>query len=138
MDVMSPADSTKPGRIIGIGGIFFTSPDKNALTNWYREHLGINSSPQAGAHFPWRSHENPDQEHLTVWSAFPADTKYFDPAKQQFMINYIVEGLEALLAKLQSEGVRVDPKRDDSEYGRFAWIYDADGRKIELWEPPAS
>lgn len=87
--------------------------------------------------FQWRSHEDPDQEHLTVLSVFPNNTKYFDPAKQQFMINYIVDDLEALLTKLQAEGVKIDPKREDHEYGRFAWIYDADGHKIELWQPPA-
>jgi predicted enzyme related to lactoylglutathione lyase len=132
---MSPANTKNVGRVIGIGGIFLTSPDKNALMNWYRDQLGIESAPGMGTHFRWRSHDNPEREHLTVWSAFPADTTYFDPAKQQFMINYIVDDLDALLAKLQAEGVKIDPKREDHDYGRFAWIYDPEGRKIELWQP---
>lgn len=98
----------------------------------------MDGSPEMGTHFRWRSHENPAQEHLTVWSVFRDNTNYFDPAKQQFMINYIVDDLEALLAKLQTQGARIDPKREDHDYGRFAWIYDADGRKIELWQPPAA
>jgi predicted enzyme related to lactoylglutathione lyase len=134
MHAMSPANFNSTGRILGIGGIFFTSPDKNALANWYRDHLGIDASSETGMLFQWRSHEKPAQEHLTVWSVFPDDTNYFDPAKQQFMINYIVDDLDALLAKLQAEGVKIDPKREDHDYGRFAWIYDADGRKIELWQ----
>jgi predicted enzyme related to lactoylglutathione lyase len=133
---MSPANSNNRGRVLGIGGVFFTSPDKDGLTNWYRNHLGIDSSPETGALFQWRSHDDPAQEHLTVWSVFPAHTNYFDPAKQQFMINYIVDDLDALLAKLETKGVQIDPKRENHDYGRFAWIYDSDGRKIELWQPP--
>jgi catechol 2,3-dioxygenase-like lactoylglutathione lyase family enzyme len=132
---MSSETSDRRGRVLGIGGIFFKSRDKQTLENWYRDHLGIGSSPEQGAHLRWRSHEDPAQEHLTVWSVFPDDTNYFDPGQQAFMINYIVDDLDALLTKLQADGVKIDPKREDYDYGRFAWIFDADGNKIELWQP---
>ena len=120
------------GRIVGIGGIFFKSKDAGQLRNWYRDKLGVDSGAH-GKMFPWREAEAPNAEHVTVWSIFPGESKYYDAP---FMINYIVEDLDALVERLQSEGVSIDPKRDDSEYGKFAWIYDADGNKIELWEPP--
>lgn len=133
---MSSLISTSRGRVLGIGGIFFKSRDKQVLENWYRDHLGIDSSPErGGAHLQWRSHEDPAKEYLTVWSVFPETTNYFDPSQQTFMINYIVDDLDALLTKLQAEGVKIDPKREDHDYGRFAWIFDADGNKIELWQP---
>jgi GNAT superfamily N-acetyltransferase len=106
-----------PGRIVGIGGIFFKSQNHKALRAWYEAKLGI----QEGAIF-----------NKTVWSIFPADSDYFS---QDSMINYIVDDLDAFLAKCQANGVRIDPKREDCDYGRFAWIYDDDGNKIELWQP---
>ena len=102
------------------------------LRNWYRDKLGIDSGPD-GKMFHWRASEAPSAEHLTVWSIFPGDSKYYDAP---FMINYIVEDLDALLERLQAEGVSIDPKRENFDYGRFAWIYDSDGNKVELWEPP--
>ena len=123
------------GKVIGIGGVFLKSPDQKRLGTWYAENLGI-AQDSNGAMFKWRSAENPAQEHLTVWSVFPSSSNYFDPSAASFMINYIVDDLDALLAKLNTSGVRIDPKREDYDYGRFAWIYDPDGNKIELWEPP--
>lgn len=120
------------GRVLGIGGIFFKSKDAGPLRNWYRDKLGFSTGPE-GNMFPWRAAEAPHAEHVTVWSVFPGDSKYYDAP---FMINYIVEDLDALLDRLKADGVKIDPKRDDTDYGRFAWIYDADGNKIELWEPP--
>ena len=73
---------------------------------------------------------------MTVWSVFKDDTKYFDPSRAPFMINYRVDDLDALLETLRAEGVQIDPKREDFEYGRFAWIMDPEGNRIELWEPP--
>jgi catechol 2,3-dioxygenase-like lactoylglutathione lyase family enzyme len=124
------------GRILGIGGIFFKSKDKDAtaLRNWYRDKLGVDNG-QHGAMFNWRDTDPPNAERTTVWSIFPGESKYY---AAPFMINYIVEDLDALLERLQADGVSIDPKRDDTDYGRFAWVYDADGNKIELWEPPAS
>jgi predicted enzyme related to lactoylglutathione lyase len=88
--------------------------------------------------FHWRAADDPAREHMTVWSVFPGNTTYFDPGSAPFMINYIVDDLDAMLAKLQKSGVRIDPKREDYDYGRFGWAYDADGNKIELWEPPSN
>jgi len=83
---------------------------------------------------PWREHDDPQKEHVTVWTVFSASTDYF-PATQPFMFNYIVDDLDALLDRLKLEGVKIDAKRMDESYGRFAWIYDSDGNKIELWQP---
>jgi catechol 2,3-dioxygenase-like lactoylglutathione lyase family enzyme len=125
------------GRIIGIGGVFLKSAGHDQLSSWYRDKLGL---PQQSDEvmFKWRSHETPEIEHLTVWSVFPAESPYFNPSKATFMINYIVDDLDAILARLRSDGVEIDPKREDYDYGRFAWIFDPDGNKIELWEPPVS
>ncbi len=124
-------------RVTGIGGIFFKSQNPDSLREWYREHLGIESDGGNGASFPWREADKPDQEGMTIWSAFPHDTRYFDPSSAPFMINYRVADLDWLLAQLRAEGVTIDPKIDESEYGRFAWIMDPEGNRIELWEPPA-
>ena len=122
------------GKVIGIGGVFLKSADKARLNAWYAGNLGI---PQGeyGATFEWLSREEPPKERVTAWNIFPGDSKYFDPSPAPFMINYIVDDLDALLAKLSANGVRIDPKREDADYGRFAWVYDPDGNKIELWEP---
>ncbi len=128
-------DTETPGRIIGIGGVFFKSPDQARLNNWYADKLGIRAG-EYGTDFKWRAHDNPAVEHMTIWSIFKQDSNYFDPSAAPFMINYIVDDLDAFLAKLSASGVEIDPKRDDHKYGRFAWICDADGNKIELWEPP--
>ena len=83
---------------------------------------------------PWREQGDPQKEHFTVWTLFPASTDYF-PATQSFMINYIVDDLDALLDRLKQDGVKIDSKQMNESYGRFAWIYDSDGNKIELWQP---
>ncbi|HVS82246.1 MAG TPA: VOC family protein [Pyrinomonadaceae bacterium] len=124
-------------RVTGIGGIFFKSSDPKKLREWYRDHLGIESEGESGASFHWREAEAPNQEGFTVWSAFPDTTKYFDPSAAPFMINYRVANLDWLLGQLHDEGVDVDPRIEEYEYGRFAWIMDPEGNRIELWEPPA-
>jgi catechol 2,3-dioxygenase-like lactoylglutathione lyase family enzyme len=121
------------GRIIGVGGIFFKSVNQQQTREWYGRHLGIADTGH-GAMLPWREHESPNNEHVTVWTVFPGNTTYFEPG-QSFMVNYIVDDLDTLLDRLQKEGVRIDPKRQAADYGRFAWIYDSDGNKIELWQP---
>lgn len=123
-----------PGRILGIGGIFFKSHDHEGLRYWYQNKLGILSGDFGGV-FKWRSHDDPTCERCTVWSIFPSSTAYFNPSESTFMVNYIVDDLDAFLAKCVSRGVRVDTHREDYDYGRFAWIYDPDGNKIELWQP---
>ena len=122
------------GRVIGIGGIFLKSPNHDQLRSWYQDNLGMRNE-HGYTPFLWRSHESPEEEHQTIWSVFAAESTYFDPSHAPFMINYIVDDLDAILAKLETRGVRIDPKREEHEYGRFGWIFDPDGNKIELWEP---
>ena len=129
----APVKTEQPGRILGIGGVFFKSANRDQTREWYSKHLGL-TDKGSGAMLPWREHDDPQKEHLTVWTVFPASTDYF-PATQQFMINYIVDDLDALLDRLKQEGVKIDAKRMNESYGRFAWIYDLDGNKIELWQP---
>lgn len=121
-------------RVTGIGGIFFKSKDPQASKDWYRQHLGIEAG-QYGAVFKWLQQDNPTKEGNTAWNAFPASTEYFDPSDQEFMINYRVENLEALLPLLIAEGVTVIGEMESFDYGKFAWILDPEGQKIELWEP---
>jgi predicted enzyme related to lactoylglutathione lyase len=124
-------------RVTGIGGVFFKSPDPERLFAWYEKHLGLKRDPGSGGAsvmFRWR--DDQEGEGMTVWSIFPEDTTYFQPSQASFMFNYRVADMDALLAVLQEEGVEIDPKREDAPYGRFAWIVDPDGNRIELWEPP--
>ncbi len=130
-----PPVKTEPrGRILGIGGVFFKSANRDQTREWYSKHLGL-ADKGSGAMLPWREHDDPQKEHVTVWSVFPDSTKYFDPGHASFMVNYIVDDMAALLDRLKQEGVKIDDKRMDESYGRFAWIYDSDGNKIELWQP---
>lgn len=116
------------GRVTGIGGIFFKSKNAEALRSWYEEHLGIENKKH-GTKF---SAADP----FTVWSIFPESSTYFgEGSLQSFMLNYVVDDLDAVLERLAKADVKIDPKREDASYGRFAWIYDPDGNKIELWQP---
>jgi catechol 2,3-dioxygenase-like lactoylglutathione lyase family enzyme len=127
---------SQQGRIIGIGGIFFKSANQQQLKEWYAKNLGL--ADNLGGHgvmLSWREKDNPEKEQMTVWSIFPDSTKKFEPSSASFMMNYIVDDIDALLDRLAKEGVKIDPKRQDESYGRFAWIYDPDGNKIELWQP---
>lgn len=126
-----PVATEQRGRVLGIGGVFFKSPDREQSRKWYAKHLGLADTGH-GAMLPWRQHDDPDKEQLTVWTVFPASSDYFDAP---FMVNYIVDDMDALLERLKNEGVKIDAKRMDESYGRFAWIYDSDGNKIELWQP---
>jgi len=123
-------------RVTGIGGVFLRCSDPKATAKWYAEHLGIPLSDFGGAIFKW-SDEVPHGTGMTTWSTFPQSTKYFGEGNQPFMINYRVDDLDALLAKLTAAGVWVDPKRMDEGYGKFAWIKDCDGNRVELWQPVA-
>lgn len=122
--------------VTGIGGIFFKSPDPKALQAWYQQHLGVDVEEYGGSSFKWRDLNAPDRVGYTVWSPFKETTNYFDPSEARFMINYRVAALHPLLEKLRSAGVKVDQKTDDSEFGKFGWVFDPDGNKLELWEPP--
>jgi predicted enzyme related to lactoylglutathione lyase len=125
---------SEKGRILGIGGIFFKSANQKQMQEWYAKNLGL-ADDGNGAILQWREQDNPDSEQMTVWSIHPGDTSYFEPSKAPFMVNYIVDDIDALLERLAKSGVQIDPKRQDEDYGRFAWIYDPDGNKIELWQP---
>ncbi|MEZ4468560.1 MAG: VOC family protein [bacterium] len=130
--------SAERGRVTGIGGIFFKSAAPADRLAWYARHLGIEPSEGfVGSVFPWRKAAEGGGDAMTIWSLFPQDTPYFGPpGGADFMVNYRVDDLEALLAKLTAAGVEVLPERQDSDFGRFAWIIDPDGRRVELWEPP--
>ena len=124
-------------RVTGIGGIFFKAKDPEQLKAWYRTHLGIESEAW-GAVFHWRDDPR-SADAATAWNVFPDDTKYFEPSKTPFMINYRVDNLTELLSALRAEGVEVDPKSgEDSDFGKFGWVMDPEGNRVELWEPPAS
>lgn len=123
-------------RVTGIGGVFFRSEDPEALGDWYRERLGIPVNEHGYGSFQWKTLADPERVGRTVWSLFPSDTDYFGPGSQRFMVNYRVADLDALLAVLRDEGVDVVDGIEEYEYGRFAWIEDPEGNRIELWEPP--
>jgi catechol 2,3-dioxygenase-like lactoylglutathione lyase family enzyme len=123
-------------RVTGIGGIFIKAENPEELYRWYEKHLGIKREPHGSAMLHWREDEDPEQRGTTVWALFEKHSEYFEPSRAPFMLNYRVDDLDALLGAMRAEGVEIDPKRDDSEYGKFAWITDPEGNKIELWEPP--
>jgi len=120
-------------KVTGIGGVFFRAHDSAAMATWYQKHLGI-CSEDGHADFVWREHDRPDEVGRTVWSVFPEDTEHFGPGRPMFMINYRVANLDRMLAQLRGHGVVVE-KVEDYDYGRFAWIADPEGNRIELWEP---
>jgi predicted enzyme related to lactoylglutathione lyase len=124
-------------RVTGLGGVFFKVRDKARLIEWYRDRLGLDVQSWGGTVFPWRDAEAPEKRGHTAWSLFDAGSKYFDPSTSPFMINYRVENLDALLAALKAEGVEVDEKTQESEFGKFGWVMDPEGNRIELWQPPA-
>jgi predicted enzyme related to lactoylglutathione lyase len=121
-------------KVTGIGGVFFKAQAPDKLRDWYRQHLGIESDSH-GATFQWRHLDQPGRVGKTIWSPFPHDTGYFNPSEKPFMFNYRVANLDALLAELRNAGVAVDDRIEEYEYGRFAWIMDPEGNRIELWEP---
>jgi predicted enzyme related to lactoylglutathione lyase len=105
--------------VTGLGGVFLRAKDPKALTAWYSEHLGIKTTPWGG---------------MTVFTFFKQDSTHFE-VTQPAMINFRVDDMDALIAQLEAAGVKIDPKRDDSEFGKFAWIYDLEGNRVELWQP---
>lgn len=128
---------TAASRVTGIGGIFFKAKDPEALGQWYRQHLGIPIEDSV-ALFTWRGGKDGKVRGHTVWSIFPAETEYFGDDGASFMINYRVKDLDAVMAVLREEGAEVARKIEESEYGRFGWVKDPEGNRIELWEPPAA
>lgn len=122
-------------RATGIGGIFFKANDPSALQAWYERHLELPRSPDGCVIFQWREAEPSERRATTTWAAFSKTTTYFEPSAASFMINYRVENLDLLLEELRREGVEIDERREESEFGKFAWITDPEGNRIELWEP---
>ncbi|MDE5422648.1 VOC family protein [Ancylomarina sp. DW003] len=120
-------------RVTGIGGIFFKCEDPKEMKNWYAKHLGFDTDDY-GTSFEWRQTDDTNKKGFSAWSPFDADTKYFEPSKKEFMVNYRVENLEWLLEELKKEGVQVLDEIEAVEYGKFAHIIDPEGNKIQLWE----
>jgi predicted enzyme related to lactoylglutathione lyase len=121
-------------RITGIGGVFIKAKNPQKLQAWYEEHLGLQAIEGAVV-FESPSEESQIGRAKTVWAIFPSDTKYFEPSQADFMINFRVENLNELLDQLRAEGVEVDERTEQYDYGRFGWIMDPEGNRIELWEP---
>jgi len=122
-------------RVTGIGGVFFHAKDPTALRAWYKTHLGIDVQDWGGAAFEWADADGNPLKGTTAWLIAPAGGDQFAPSKSPFMINYRVDDLAALLEALRAEGCNVLEKTDDSEYGKFGWVIDPEGNKVELWQP---
>lgn len=122
-------------KVTGIGGIFFKCQDPEKVREWYKTHLGFNVNPYYGAKFEWGKGDA-TKKGYTLWSPFSSKTKSFEPSSKDFMINYRVDDLEALVEELKKEGVTVLDNIEASEYGKFVHILDIEGNKIELWEAP--
>jgi catechol 2,3-dioxygenase-like lactoylglutathione lyase family enzyme len=120
------------GHITGIGGIFFKAKDPKSLTAWYRDVLGLPLEVWGGAILRY---DAPNHPSVLAWNAFPASTKYFAPSTGNFMINYAVDEMDAIVTRLEAKGVTILKRNDDDLNGRFAWILDPEGNKVELWEP---
>jgi predicted enzyme related to lactoylglutathione lyase len=123
-------------RVTGIGGVFLKAQDPKALAAWYKQHLGVPVGEYGFASFEW-SDDVPAGTGQTAWSLFAADTNHFGPSGQTAMINYRVDDLEAILEQLAAAGATIDPKREEAEYGKFAWAFDPEGNRFELWQPLA-
>ena len=123
-------------RVTGIGGVFFKAKDASALRAWYKRHLGIDVQEWGGAAFTWTDDGKPVAG-TTAWQINSAASDQFAPSTASFMVNYRVEDLHGLVNALRDEGCNVLDKIDDSEYGKFGWVIDPEGNKVELWQPPA-
>lgn len=124
----------KKGRVTGIGGIFFKCEDPDKMKDWYSQHLGMKTD-QYGSMFESRDANNPEQINYLQWSTFKEDTEYFHPSEKQYMINYRVENIEALVEQLKKNGISVVDQIEEYEYGKFVHVMDPEGNKLELWEP---
>ena len=124
-------------RVTGIGGIFFKAKDAPALQAWYQRHLGIDVQPWGGAAFSWTDAAGNPTGGTTAWSIAPEESAQFAPSHAAFMINYRVDDVHALVAALKAEGCNVLDTIDDSAYGKFGHVFDPEGNKVELWQPPA-
>ena len=123
-------------RVTGIGGVFFHAKDPVALRAWYQRHLGIDVQEWGGTAFPWTDGAGQPSGGMTVWCISPSDGDLFAPSASTFMVNYRVEDLAGVLRALREEGCEVLEKTEDSEFGKFGWVLDPEGNKVELWQPP--
>lgn len=122
-------------RVTGLGGVFFKSKQPKELSSWYDKHLGLNFGNNSWSTFKWRDRDNPDQIGRTEFSLFPEESDYYAPSESPFMLNFRVENLEELIEILRGEGVTIVGNVEVYDYGKFGWILDPEGHKIELWEP---
>lgn len=129
-----PTVETEMKRVTGIGGIFFKCKNPAQMREWYHTHLGLEVN-KYGSVFEWRQGADTTQKGFTQWSPFSEKTKYFDPSTKDYMINYRVQNLTALVALLQKEGVTITDSIETASYGKFVHILDMEGNKVELWEP---
>lgn len=132
--VRDSEERTANPLVTGIGGVFFKAENPEALRGWYREHLGLEAGPQ-GVDFLWRDQDDPTRLSRTVWSVFARDSEYFGSSEQQFMVNYRVSDLDAVMTRLRAGGIEPVKATEEYDYGRFAWIEDGEGNRVELWEP---
>jgi len=132
--LISQNKNSKMKKVTGIGGIFFKCKDPKKMTEWYQKHLGLDTNPY-GATFEWFEGSDSTKKAQTQWTPFSETTKYFEPSAKEFMINYRVENLEALVIELKKEGVTIVDNIESFDYGKFVHILDAEGNKVELWEP---
>ena len=127
-------------RVTGIGGVFFKSEDPEKLKKWYVKHLGLPLVDEGSAGsfviFNWQEQADVERKGYTLWGPFKQDTDYMAPSKKDFMFNFTVDNLEEILIKLKEEGVEVSDRREEHQEGKFGWIMDPEGNKIELWELP--
>lgn len=121
-------------KVTGIGGIFFRTESPDKIKDWYGKHLGM-AIDQYGSSIEFRNAHRPEEINYLQWSPFEKNTNYFDPSKKEFMINYRVQNIEALVKKLKEDGVEIVDEIEEYEYGKFVHILDLEGNKLELWEP---
>lgn len=124
------------GKVLGVGGVFFRSRDPGRLAAWYRDALGLETEAWGSTHGTSFSPEAMPTNAFTVWSTFASNTEYFGDPQQSFMINLVVDDLDMALANVKKAGGEVIPEKEEHDFGRFGWIIDPDGNRVELWEPP--
>ena len=124
------------GKVLGVGGVFFRSPDPAKLAAWYREALGLETESWGATHGTSFAPEAMPTNAFTVWSIFASDTEYFGQKRQSFMINLVVDDLDAALGNVREAGGKIISDKEEHDFGRFGWFVDPDGNRVELWEPP--
>ena len=133
--IITKQNKTAANKVTGIGGIFFKCKDPQKMTEWYSQNLGLETNPWGGATFKWHEGYDSTKKAQTEWQPFPDSTKYFEPSLKDFMIDYRVDNLEALVKEFKKNGVVITDTMQTVDYGKFIHILDPEGNKIELWEP---